>query len=83
MVRSTHLDERRQPTCARFGQRGKFRREQSASSTLWGLLGVSTTGSIAKHEAAQHLRACDIWVCGYTNNTDLEKYALHSVRVGA
>ena len=48
-----------------------------------GLLGVFSVGSIAQHEAAQHLRACTALVYGYTNKTDLEKYALHSVRVGA
>ena len=48
-----------------------------------GLLGVFSVGSIAQHEAAQHLRACTALVYGYTNKTDLEKYALHSVRVGS
>ena len=46
------------------------------------LLAVSSTGPIAKLEATQHLRVCAARVYGYTNKKNLEKYTLHSIRVG-
>ena len=48
-----------------------------------GMLGVSSTGPIAKHDANQHLHACATRMYSYMNKTDLEKYTLHSIRVGA
>ena len=48
-----------------------------------GLLGVSSTGPIAKLEATQYLRACAARVYSYIDKADLEKYTLHSIRVGA
>ena len=48
-----------------------------------GLLGVSSTGPIAKCDAIKHLRACVTRVYGYTAKKYLDVYTLHSIRVRA